>query len=185
MTAGIVRRLGLLVCLGVLTACASPEYRDRTVEMTTSGPIDLARYQGRWYEIARFPNSFEEGCVGVTADYSLNADGTVKVVNTCIEGQLDGPVTTAEGRAEAITTDNDRLLVGFVSWLPFARGDYWVLDVDDNYQVAVVGNPAGSTGWILARAPVISDETLNTAYDVLRRNGYDVARITLTPQRAP
>ena len=187
LAAGRPRRVNLLAAaavlgLAALAGCTGAEYRDTSVEMTTEGPVDLERYMGRWYEIARFPNSFEEGCVGVTADYSLNEDGSVKVVNTCRQGSPDGPVEVAEGRAIATTPDNDRLEVGFVWWLPFARGDYWILDVDDVYQVAVIGNPAGTTGWVLARTPTLPSERLEAAYDVLRRNGYDVSRIIVTEQ---
>ncbi len=165
-----------------LASCASPQYRDTAIAMTTEGAVDLERYMGRWYEIARFPNRFEEGCVGVTADYSLNEDGSVKVVNTCREGALDGPIDVAEGRGAPDGPDGDRLQVGFVSWLPFASGDYWILDLDDGYQVAVIGNPGGTTGWVLARTPVLSAGRLEEAYAVLRRNGYDTSRMTLTPQ---
>lgn len=174
----------LLIGLGLLglAGCASTEYRDTSVPMTTAGPVDLERYQGRWYEIARFPNQFEEGCVGVTADYSLNDDGSVKVVNTCRDIALDGPVSTAEGVATKQRDEGDRLDVTFVPWLPFARGDYWILDLDADYQVVVVGNPSGSTGWVLAREPKISEARLDQALDVLRRNGYDVEQIYLTPQ---
>lgn len=187
LAAGRPRRVNLLAAAAVLglvtlAGCTGAEYRDTSVEMTTEGPVDLERYMGLWYEIARFPNRFEEGCAGVTAEYSLNDDGSVKVVNTCRQGSPDGPVEAAEGRAVATTPDNDRLEVGFVSWLPFATGDYWILDVDDAYQVAVIGNPAGTTGWVLARTPALPAERLEAAYDVLRRNGYDTSRIILTEQ---
>lgn len=165
-----------------LAACSSPVYRDTTVTMQTNGPVNIDRYQGLWYEIARFPNSFEEGCVGVTADYALNTDGSVKVLNTCRKGALDGPVETAEGVATKQRDEGDRLDVTFVPWLPFARGDYWILDLDADYQVVVVGNPAGTTGWVLARTPAIPEARLEQAYEVLRRNGYDTSRISLVPQ---
>ena len=89
------------LALGILTlaGCSSASYRDTAVPMTTAGPVDLTRYQGLWYEIARFPNRFEEGCVGVTAEYTLADDGSVTVLNTCRKDTLDGPVTTAEGVA--------------------------------------------------------------------------------------
>ena len=169
------------VLLFALMACASQQYRNTEIAMKTNGSVDLARYQGLWYEIARFPNRFEEGCVGVTAEYSLNEDGSVRVLNTCVEGTLDGPVSTAEGRATATTPDNDKLLVGFVSWLPFARGDYWILDTD--YEVAVIGTPSGSVGWVLARTPSLAPERLARAFQVLERNGYDLNRITMIEQR--
>lgn len=171
-----------LIILGViLIACSSPSYRAPDVEMTTNGPVDLERYQGRWYEIARFPNRFEEGCVGVTADYSLNEDGSVKVVNTCRQGTLDGPVEVAEGVATSNSPDNDKLLVTFVPWLPFAKGDYWILDTD--YEVAVIGSPSGSTGWVLARTPSLPPQRLARAFQVLEANGYDLNRITMTKQQ--
>ena len=176
---GIVLALGLLLALA---ACGSSTvYRDQAAPMTTNGPVDLERYQGLWYEIARFPNSFEEGCVGVTAEYTLNADGTVKVLNTCRQGSLDGPVETAEGVATSVSPDNDRLEVTFVPWLPFARGDYWILQTD--YQVAVIGNPAGTTGWILARTPVLPDIDLKRGFAVLQKNGYDISQITVIEQQ--
>ncbi|MEM7056402.1 MAG: lipocalin family protein [Pseudomonadota bacterium] len=177
-----MRRLAPILLLLGLAGCASPEYRDTSVEMTTAGPVDLERYQGRWYEIARFPNRFEEGCVGVTADYTLQDDGSVKVVNTCRDGTLDGPVSTAEGVATKQRDQGDRLDVTFVPWLPFATGDYWILDLDADYQVAVIGSPSGSTGWVLARTPSIPAARLEQAYEALRRNGYDVDQIYLTPQ---
>lgn len=173
---------GLVVLGFVLAGCSRAEYRNTAVNMATVGQVDLTRYSGRWYEIARFPNRFEEGCFGVTADYSLNPDGSVKVVNTCRKGALSGPVEVAEGRATKARPEGDRLRVGFVEWLPFAVGDYWILALDEAYQVAVIGNPAGTTGWVLARTPAISTERLEAAYAVLRANGYDVSRITLTPQ---
>lgn len=172
----------LLVAAAMLMACARPVYRDTAVPMTTVGPVDLDRYQGLWYEIARFPVSFEEGCAGVTAEYTLNPDGTVKVVNTCRQGSLDGPVEVAEGVATSRSPDNDRLRVSFVPWLPFAAGDYWILDLDPDYTVAVIGSPGGTAGWVLARTPSLSSARLLAAYDVLERNGYDIDLIMMTDQ---
>ncbi|MEM6934466.1 MAG: lipocalin family protein [Pseudomonadota bacterium] len=168
----------------LISACDGPTYRDASVPITTNGPVDLERYQGLWYEIARYPNRFEEGCVGVTAEYALNDDGSVKVTNTCREGSLDGPSDVAEGRATLTSTEGDKLEVGFVPWLPFAVGDYWILDVTDDYSVAVIGAPSGDYGWILARDPVLPEDQLEVAYAVLRRNGYDTGQLYLTPQRA-
>lgn len=179
-----MRLIAIAAALSGLAACASPEYRDTDVAMVTEEPVDLSRYMGRWYEIARFPNSFEEGCVGVTADYALNDDGSVRVVNSCRQGSLSGPVETAEGRAVKANAAGDRLKVSFVPWLPFAAGDYWILDVTDDYQVAVVGNPAGTTGWILARTPQLGDARRAAAEDVLRRNGYDTKRLIAVQQRS-
>ncbi|MBY8976021.1 lipocalin family protein [Rhodobacteraceae bacterium NNCM2] len=175
-------RLAALCAALVLAGCDSASYRDTSVPMTTAGPVDLDRYAGRWFEIARFPNSFEEGCVGVTADYTVNPDGTVTVLNTCREGTLDGEVTTAEGVATSTNADNDRLEVTFVPWLPFAKGDYWILDLTPDYTVVVIGAPKGTTGWILARMPQLDPALLEAAKAVLTKNGYDIGKLTYTPQ---
>ncbi|SEO93006.1 apolipoprotein D and lipocalin family protein [Salinihabitans flavidus] len=164
-------------------AVGAESYRDTSVPMTVDDSLQIEPYLGRWYEIARFPVWFEEGCVGVTADYSARPDGRIDVLNTCREGALDGPVETASGVARVVAPG--KLQVTFLprfSWLPFLWGDYWVLDVTDDYTVAVIGAPDGGTGWILARSPQIPDEDFEAAADVLRRNGYDTARLFRVPQ---
>ena len=176
-----------LAIAALLSACSGGEvYRDVTVEMTTVAEVDLDRYLGRWYEIARFPNSFEEGCVGVTADYALREDGAVSVLNACRETLDDPDPETAEGVARADDATNARLRVTFVPWLgPLAEGDYWILALSDGYAVSVVGEPSGRTGWILARTPQIADADLQFAQEALIRNGYDIDRLSMIPQPAP
>ena len=168
--------LSCIASIAAPTLAASEVYRDRYVPMTSIAELDVERYTGRWYEIARFPNRFERGCEAVTADYELREDGQISVTNTCREGSPDGPRKVAEGVARVEAPG--RLSVSFVPWLPFARGDYWVLYVDEDYQLAVVGAPKGSTGWILARSPTISDAERQAAEAVLTRNGYDVSRLS-------
>jgi apolipoprotein D and lipocalin family protein len=163
------------------TAASAETYRDRAVPMVAVRDLDVNRYMGRWYEIARFPNRFEKGCVGVTADYAMLDNGKVSVVNTCRQDTLGGPVRSAKGKARVEAPG--QLSVGFVSWLPFARGDYWVLYVDPDYDLAVVGAPKGSTGWILAREPQISTEDRARAEAVLRANGYDIGKLEDVTQR--
>jgi apolipoprotein D and lipocalin family protein len=181
----IVRNSLVLGAMALASACSSGgDYRDQTVEMTTVSSVDLTRYAGRWYEIARFPNSFEKGCVGVTADYALRPDGKVSVINTCRQGTLDGPVETAEGVARATDPSNAKLAVNFVRWLPFIEGDYWIIDLDPDYRVAVVGAPSGGYGWILARSPRLEPAQLEQALGALRRNGYDTDKIIQVAQPA-
>ncbi|MEY8842626.1 lipocalin family protein [Cribrihabitans sp. XS_ASV171] len=170
------------VSLAALEAHAAT-YRDQDVEMSTVQDLDIAKYMGLWYEIARYPNRFEENCVGVTAEYAQREDGKIDVVNTCRKGALDGPVEAAEGVAKRVGPG--KLAVSFVpalSWLPFTNGDYWVLEVTDGYEVAVVGNPDGSSGWILAREPEIDAAQFEAATAVLEDNGYDLAALKKVPQ---
>ncbi|MFC3615821.1 lipocalin family protein [Lutimaribacter marinistellae] len=172
----------VLFCLSAADVSAAG-YRDESVEMTTVQALDIPAYMGLWYEIARYPNSFEENCVGVTAEYAQRDDGKIDVVNTCRKGALDGPVEQAEGVARPAGPGKLSVsFVPFLSWLPFLNGDYWVLHVSDGYEMAVVGNPAGSTGWVLARSPEISQEQLDTARQVFSENGYDLTALRMVPQ---
>ena len=150
-------------------------HRDRNVEMVSVAELDLGRYLGKWYEIARFPNRFEKGCEGVTAEYGLRSDGKISVLNTCRIGAPDGKIKSAKGQAKVVGPG--KLSVTFVPWLPFARGDYWVLYLDEDYSLAVVGAPRGTTGWILARTPEISPQERSVAEEILKRNGYDPSRL--------
>lgn len=133
--------------------------------------VDLGRYTGRWYEVARYPNSFERGCVGVTADYSLREDGRINVLNTCIEGDLDGNVRTIQGIARVVDEETSaKLAVSFFG--PF-EGDYWVLELGEDYEFAVVGEPSRRFLWILSRDPVLEDALLEGILSRLPEKGYD------------
>ena len=182
-TMSFIRAAALAVSALALSGCVSGgDYRDQSVPIETVPALDLERYQGLWYEIARFPVSFEEGCVGVTAEYALDPDGSVKVTNSCREGSLDATPRTATARAEAADASGAKLKVDFVPFVPFTSGDYWVLDIDEGYQTVVVGTPSGFAGWILARDPKISNARLQRGVKALQRNGYDANQLTLTPQ---
>jgi len=179
--APILRAIVAMAAALVLVSCNQPPVnRDGAKPLATVQSLDLQRYLGRWYEVARFPNQFEEDCVGVTATYSLNPDGTIKVVNRCRKGKLDGLEDVAEGTATVVdTTTNAKLSVTFF-W-PFA-GDYWVLDLADDYSWALVGEPSGRYLWILARTPQIPDETRAQLVAKLTAMGYRTGALYWTPQ---
>ena len=142
--------------------------------------IEVSRYMGRWYEIARYPQWFERGCHAVTADYSLRPDGSVAVVNTCRQGSVDGPVKTARAKAWPVDPGNSRFKVRFF-W-PF-DGDYWIIMADPAYRWAVVGHPRRTSLWILSRTPALPD---GVEAEILRKVaalGYDPARLERGGQR--
>jgi apolipoprotein D and lipocalin family protein len=153
------RRLGPALAALLCAACTTPAPEPN---LATVAHVDLARYQGTWHEIARLPMWFQRGCVRSAASYTLEPDGTVRVVNRCTTE--DGTEKTAEGRA--FVTDaatNARLEVEFDSWFSrlfpgVARGDYWVIHLEPDYSVAVVGHPSREYLWILAREPVLPDD---------------------------
>lgn len=158
-----------------LAGPASASYRDTSKPIGVVVNLDLERYLGKWYEIARFPNRFERNCAGVTAEYALKDDGKIQVVNTCHKGAPDGPTEVAEGEATVVAPG--KLEVTFVPWLPFAKGDYWVLHIDAAYSYAVVGEPSGKTGWILARSPDLDPAKYDKAVSALQSMGYDTSRL--------
>lgn len=168
----------VLVLLAVPLPSNAQGFRDRSVPVRVVENLDLQRYQGRWYEIARFPNSFQRGCVGVTADYALRPDGQIAVRNTCRRGGPEGALDSIEGIARV--EGPGRLSVSFLPWLPFVRGPYWVLAVDSGYRVAVIGTPSGRNGWVLARSPRIRPAELAAALAALERNGFDITALEFT-----
>lgn len=177
----MMRFLTAIIVLTMSTYQASAgTYRDTSIPMRVVENFDLPSYLGRWYEIARFPNRFERNCVGVTADYALRTDGQVSVTNTCAKKTLDGKIKVAKGIARI--EDGAKLSVTFTPWLPFIRGDYWVLYLTPDYSVAVVGEPRGRTGWILARTPDISPAARALAEAALVKNGYDISQLYTVPQ---
>ena len=133
--------------------------------------VELQRYLGRWYELARYEAPFQKGCEAVTADYSLNADGTVKVINSCRQGSVDGKLKTATGKAKIVdTATGAKLKVSFFG--PF-YGDYWVLDRADDYSWSIVGEPSGRYLWILSRDPKPAPATRAAIYARVKQLGYD------------
>lgn len=179
-----MRAPAIALSLALVLAGCGETYRDEAAPMTPVAAVDLARYAGTWYEIARFPVWFQDGCTGVTAEYALVPDGTVDVLNSCFQDSLDGELRTAAATARSVDASNARLKVRFSRWVPI-EGDYWVIHLDPEYRTAVVGVPSGSAGWILSRTPQIAPDQLAAATAALEANGYDTARLVFTEQPAP
>jgi apolipoprotein D and lipocalin family protein len=137
--------------------------------------VDLSRYVGTWFEIAKYPNRFQRGCIGATAEYTLAPDGKrVEVVNRCREIDT-GKERSVRGKARVVDpATNAKLSVTFF-W-PFS-GDYWILAVGAEYEYAVVGTPDRKYLWILARTPTIGDDLYGHLVDLARERGFDPARI--------
>jgi apolipoprotein D and lipocalin family protein len=174
--------LGLLAaalswgCSHVATDTASP--------LRTVASVDLDRYLGTWYEIARYPHRFQEGCVASMATYTKRDDGRIRVVNTCREGTPDGKLRRAEGVAWVAkrAPSSARLLVQFF-W-PF-RGDYWIIELDPDYRHVVVGHPSRTYLWILARSPHMDEPTYQELRRRIAAHGYDLTPLQRTPQPTP
>jgi apolipoprotein D and lipocalin family protein len=158
--------------------------------LPTQDWVDLSRYAGTWYEIARLPNRFQEKCAGgVRATYALRDDGRVTVTNEC--RTKEGGITRAVGVARRAERDGpaSRLKVRFapaiLSFLPFVWGDYWIVALDRDYRYAVVGEPSRKYLWILARDPTLDPAAYDRLVAGARDLGFDTSRLRRTPQPAP
>jgi apolipoprotein D and lipocalin family protein len=184
---------GLILLTGAIALAAAATLQPRTAHSPTSAPVrtvpfvDLDRYAGDWFEIARLPNRFQRQCVGdVRASYARQPDGRIAVVNRC---------QTAEGRSEArglarVVDQRSfaRLKVRFapawLSFVPAVWGDYWVIGLAEDYSWAVVGSPDRQYLWILARTPRLDRPRAAAALAVARENGFDVTRLVQTSQHS-
>ena len=146
----------------------------------TVSHVDLKRYMGVWYEIARYPNSFQKGCVGSKATYTLLDDGKVSVLNECYDKSFTGKLRSAKGKAWVIDKKTNAKLK--VSFFWFFAGDYWIIDLDDHYSYAVVGHPLRKYLWILSRSKEMDEDVYEAIVSRLRDKQYEVSRLVRTPQ---
>jgi apolipoprotein D and lipocalin family protein len=157
------------------------------LSVTTVEQVDLNRYCGTWYEIARLPNRFQRDCAGnTTAEYSMLPDGRIKVVNRC--QKADGSVITAEGIARKKDRDgsNAKLEVRFapswLGWLPMVWGSYWIIDLAPDYSYASVGDPSRKYLWILSRTKSLDPVLCATIVNRLKLMGFDTDKLIYTLQ---
>lgn len=148
--------------------------------------LTVPRYMGVWYEIAKFPNEFQKKCVGdTTATYELNEDGRVQVVNRC--RTTDGKTDAADGVARQLGgATSPKLKVRFapaiLSFIPMVWGDYWVIDLDEKYQLSAVSEPKREFLWILSRTPQVEPAAYDALLTRLTAQGLDVSKLVRTPQ---
>lgn len=148
--------------------------------------LDVARYMGTWFEIAKYPNRFQNQCARNTqANYQTKPDGTLQVLNRCVTA--DGQTTEALGAARQVgPADSPKLEVRFapawLSFLPFVWGDYWVIDIDPQYQLVAVSEPKREYLWVLSRTPKVEAVAYQALLTRLGQRGFDLARLQPSPQ---
>lgn len=154
-----------------------------STSIQTVSNFDLNRYLGTWYEIARLPMKYQpEDSTDISAQYSLNENGNVKVDNRCLDEhqKLDGSV----GEATIVDGPNGKLEVSFLPegfrWIPFTKGDYWVLKLDADYQTALVGEPNLKYLWILHRETTLDEATKREYLSYAESLGYDLSELIHT-----
>jgi apolipoprotein D and lipocalin family protein len=180
-------RIILLLAAGFLMLAVAAVGQDSmTQPLKTVESLNLDRYQGKWYEIAKYPNKFQKKCTGnTTATYKLRPNGRVEVINRCDTGE--GKTITATGEAKVVEGSNNtklkvRFAPAFLSFLPMVWGNYWVIDLDPDYKYAVVGDPDRDYFWILSRTPKIDDATYESILQRAKMKGFEPAKVQKTPQ---
>lgn len=188
----MVPRLCRWCAAAALTAvalCAPPGQtadQDRPPPLAPIASLDLERYMGTWYEIAKFPNAFQRECIGyTTAQYRLLPDGTVAVINAC--RHKDGSLEEANGVARQLGPPGSaqlevRFAPAWLSFVPWVWGDYWVVDIDPEYKLVAVSEPSREYLWVLSRTPRVEHKTYEALLERLMAMGFDVRRLETTRQ---
>jgi apolipoprotein D and lipocalin family protein len=160
----------------LITSCAGIESRQPPPTVTS---VDLTRYAGTWYEIARLPMWFQRHCVDSQANYTIRPDGKIRVHNECIT--TSGHVEQADGIATVIDRiANARLTVTFDNFFarlvgPSREGNYWIFDLDPDYRTAIVGTPDRRYLWILSRTPRLDETTYQQLVTKAQQLGFPVS----------
>ena len=170
----------LILIFSVLFLFNCTKTQSQMIDQTTVKELDLNRYLGKWYEIARYPHSFEKNLVGVTATYRLKDNGMIEVVNEGFKNTLDGKRSRATGKAKIPNKlEPGKLKVSFF-WIFYA--DYNVLELDDNYQYVMIGSSSDKYFWILCRTPQMDPSVYNSLLDKARKRGYNLETLYKVPQ---
>jgi len=176
-------RITFYISLLVITACAGTGNKTKA-QMDAVKDVDINRYMGTWYEIARFPHSFEKNLQGVTATYTLRDDGRVNVLNQGYKNSLSGKLKKA--RAMAKIPDKSQPGRLKVYFFPLFGAAYNILELDqEHYQYALVGSSSPGYLWLLGRNPVMPDDVYQMLVEKAAMRGYDVSKLTRVLQKSP
>jgi apolipoprotein D and lipocalin family protein len=176
MIRDVVLRVALAAFAALALACGSEPPLD------VAPNLDVSRFQGKWYEIARLPRATQTDCHGTTAFYTQGSDGTLSLVNQCNVGSTAGPLRTVAMTATIPDTSTPAKLVLDVGGY---TGDYWILEVGSQYEYAVIGHPSRLYLWILSRTPALDPTTVQGVLDRAKANHFDTTQLLYTPQPPP
>jgi apolipoprotein D and lipocalin family protein len=167
------------MCLMLALALAATTFAN-DAPLKTVDFVDLNKYTGKWYEIARYENRFQKKCTAnVTAEYTRKSNGDIEVINSC--KKADGSMMDAKGKAKIVDKNtNAKLKVSFF-WIFY--GKYWVIDLDKDYRYAVVSEPGRNYLWILSRTPQLDSATYDGIVSRLQKNGFDTSKLKRTEQK--
>lgn len=162
----------------VLTSRPCQANEPKVLNISTVKQLDLKRFMGKWYEIVRFEHRFEKGMTHVTADYSMLPNGKIKVVNRGIKDGNPKEITGKAKQPDPLKYPG-RLEVSFFLWF---YSDYYVFEIDKNYQYAVIGSSSDKYLWILSRTPQLSENILKRLLQNIKQRGYDLSKLVYVKQ---
>ena len=179
---GALLMLFVLLIMGAayFIGCSSTQEGDM-IDTSVVSNVDLERYTGVWYEIARFPHNFEKDLVGVTATYTIRDDGKIGVLNQGYKGSFEGRFKKAKAKATIPDPQQPARLKVF--FFPLVGAEYNIMMLDDDYQYALVGSSTPNFLWILSRTPQMDEDTYDMLVAEARRRGYDVSKLEKVPQK--
>lgn len=173
---------GLVLGALILPALSLGCEKSRTAQLNLPPPkvvasVDLNRYVGKWYEVARLPNSFQEGCTNTTATYTVKSRGKLNVLNECDKPRESGSPKhkSIEGTAQVVKGSGGARLD--VTFLWPIKGSYWILELADDYSYAAVGSPTRNNLWILSRSPKMKDEVYRELVERLKADGFETEKL--------
>ena len=164
-----------IILLIILIACNQTAMTQPDQSIQNNFPFQLEKYLETWYEISRFDHSFERGLQGVTATYSLMPDGKINVLNQGYKNSLDGKFKKAVGKAKLLNPDTPRNLLVSFFWIFYAP--YNILELDSDYQYALIGSKSSDYLWILSRTPHLEEKTYQMLLDKAQTRGYDTSKL--------
>jgi apolipoprotein D and lipocalin family protein len=179
----MLTRLTLVFVLAIALASNATA---QEAPVQTIASLDVNRYVGTWYEIAKYPNRFQKQCASHTrAQYLTNAEGSLQVINRCVT--REGETLEAIGQAHQVGgASSPKLQVRFapawLSWLPWVWGDYWVIDLDKDYQLAAVSDAKREYLWVLSRHKQVDAKTYQALLTRMAAQGFDIQKLELSPQ---
>ncbi|WP_228702698.1 lipocalin family protein [Faucicola boevrei] len=177
--------IGSTILLNSQTFAKTSQSIEQTAKPQAVESLNVQRYVGQWYEIARLPMFFQNKCASdVKANYQLQDDGSIQVVNQC--KTKTGETMQAVGKAVSDNGSSSQLLVTFMPkwlrWLPFGKAGYWVLALDNEYRYALVGTPNQKYLWLLSRTPTMPNDVYQNYVNIAKTQGYDVSKLQKTVQ---
>lgn len=177
----MIKLFKVIVFISVVFVFYSCKMKNSVIDKTVVDDFDIQKYLGTWYEIARYDHKFERGLEGVTATYSMRDDGKIKVLNKGYKGGLNGKESIAIGKAKIPNPAESAKLK--VSFFLFFYADYFVMELDTNYQWAVVGSSSDKYLWILSRTSQLESTIYSHILDLISKRGYDVSKLIKVKQK--